>query len=78
MFTVEIESDAAIVRTLDQDDMHEDVEVIFAEDGDVYMRQFEPEMNAYQMLIMSSQQWMDLMAAYKSGEGSYFLEVRHE
>ncbi len=78
MFTVEFESDAAVITTLDQSDMHEDVEVIFGDDGDVYMRQFEPDMDSYQMIIMSAQQWLDLMAAYKSSEGSYYLEVNHE
>ena len=78
MFTVEFESDAAVITTLDQSDMHEDVEVIFGDDGDVYMRQFEPDMDSYQMIIMSAQQWFDLMGAYKSSEGSYYLEVRHE
>jgi hypothetical protein len=40
------------------------------------MRQFEPEMDAYQMLIMSSQQWLDIMAAYKSSAGAYYLEPK--
>jgi hypothetical protein len=78
MFTVEFESDASIVTTLDQHDKHEDVEIIFGDDGVVYMRQFEPDMEQYQMLIMSAQQWMDLMAAYKSAEGSYYVEIQHE
>ena len=78
MFTVEFESDAAIITTLDQSDMHEDVEVIFGDDGDVYMRQFEPDMDSYQMIIMSAQQWLDLMAAYKSSEGAYYLEWVNE
>ena len=78
MYTVEFESDAAIITTLDQQDMHEDVEVIFGDDGDVYMRQFEPDMEQYQMLIMSAQQWIDLMAAYKSAEGAYYVEIQHE
>ena len=46
MYTVEFESDAAVITTLDQDDMHEDVEVILGDDGDVYIRQFEPDMDA--------------------------------
>ena len=78
MFTVEFESDASIVTTLDQTNMHEDVEIIFGDDCVVYMRQFEPDMEQYQMLIMSAQQWMDLMAAYKSAEGSYYVEIQHE
>ncbi len=55
MFTVEFESDASIITTLDHSDQHEDIEIIFGDEGTVYMRQFEPEMDAYQMLIMSSQ-----------------------
>ena len=78
MYTVEFESDAAVITTLDQSDMHEDVEVIFSDDGDVYIRQYEPEMDSYQLILMSAQQWIDLMAAYKSSEGSYYVEMKHE
>ena len=78
MYTVEFESDAAVITTLDQDKMHEDVEVILGDDGDVFIRQFEPDMDSYQMVIMSSQQFLDIMAAYNSKEGMYYLEVRHE
>ena len=78
MYTVEFESDAAVITTLDQSDMHEDVEVIFSDDGDVYIRQYEPDMDSYQLILMSAQQWIDLMAAYKSSEGSYYVELKHE
>ena len=82
MFTVEFESDAAVITTLDQSDMHEDVEVIFGDDGDVYMRQFEPDMDFlpddYHERLSN---WLDLMAAYKSSEGlilSERLQVMNE
>jgi|TARA_R100000951_G_C2587543_1_gene163903 hypothetical protein len=78
MYTVEFESDAAIITTLDQQDLYEDVEVILGDGGDVYIRQYEPDMDAYQLILMSAQQWLDLMAAYKSSEGSYYVEVKHE
>jgi len=78
MFTVEFESDASIITTLDQNDEYEDVEVVFGDDGDVYIRQFEPEMESYQMVILSAQQWLDIMAAYKSSEGAYYLEWVNE
>ena len=78
MYTVEFESDAAVITTLDQNDMYEDVEVILGDGGDVYIRQYEPDMNAYQLILMSAQQWIDLMAAYKSSEGSYYVEIQHE
>ena len=78
MFTVEFESDASIITTLDHNDEYEDVEVVFGDDGDVYIRQFEPEMESYQMVILSAQQWLDIMAAYKSSEGAYYLEWVNE
>ena len=78
MYTVEFESDASVITTLDQKDEYEDIEVILGDDGVVFMRQYEPEMDSYQMLIMSSQQFLDIMAAYKSKEGAYYLGVRHE
>ena len=78
MYTVEFESDASIITTLDQNDEYEDVEVVFGDDGDVYIRQFEPEMESYQMVILSAQQWLDIMAAYKSSEGAYYLEWVNE
>jgi len=73
MYTVEFESDAAVITTLDQDDMHEDVEVILGDDGDVYIRQFEPDMDCYQMIIMSHQQLIDIIAGYNSKEGAFYL-----
>ena len=78
MYTVECASDAAVIATLDQNDMYEDVEVILGDGGDVYIRQYEPDMDSYQLILMSAQQWIDLMAAYKSSEGSFYVEVKHE
>jgi|TARA_B110000977_G_scaffold53328_1_gene72460 hypothetical protein len=78
MYTVEIESDASVITTLDQKDMYEDVQLILGDDGVAYMRQFEPEMESYQMLMMSSQQWIDLIAAYNSTEGAYYVEVKDD
>lgn len=78
MFTVDFEPDAAIIKTLDQKGKHEDIELIFADSGEVYIRQFEPDMNAYQLIIMSGQQWLDIMAAYKSKEGAYYVEMVHK
>tara|TARA_R110000796_G_scaffold125924_2_gene240537 strand:+ start:543 stop:779 length:237 start_codon:yes stop_codon:yes gene_type:complete len=78
MFTVEFESDASIVKTLDQKGKHEDVEVIFGDEGMVYIRQYDPEEDDHQLIIMSGQQWIDIMAAYKSSAGSYYVELKHE
>tara|TARA_R110001606_G_C15054995_1_gene614050 strand:+ start:353 stop:586 length:234 start_codon:yes stop_codon:yes gene_type:complete len=75
MFTVEFESDASIITTIDERDRFEDVEMIIGDDGTVYIRQFEHDLEQYQMLFMSSQQWLDLMTAYQSPEGAYYVKV---
>ena len=76
MYTVEFESDASIVTTLDDNDAYSDVEMILADNGSIYIRQFDEDLEEYQMLYMSYQQWLDLMAAYQSPEGAYRLELK--
>ena len=76
MFTVEFESDASIVTTLDDNDGYNDVEMILADDGSVYIRQFDEDLEEFQMLYMSYQQWLDLIAAHQSPEGAYRLEFK--
>lgn len=44
MYTVEFESDASVVTTLDDNSKFEDVELVIAEDGTVYLRQFDEAM----------------------------------
>lgn len=75
MFTVEFEHDASIITTLDQQDKFNDVEVILSDDGDVYMRQYEENLEEYQVLYMSYQQFLDIYAALKQTEGAYFIEL---
>ena len=73
MFTVEFESDASVITTLDQQDKFNDVEVIIGGDGDIYMRQFDDHLGEYQVLYMSYQQFMDIMAAINCSEGAYYV-----
>lgn len=75
MFTVEFESDASIVTTLDQQDAFEDVEMVLADDGTIYIRQFDEQLEEFQMIYMSAQQWLDLLTAYQSPEGAYVLQI---
>ena len=75
MFTVEFEADASIITTLDQQDAFEDVEMVLADDGTIYIRQFDEQMEEFQMIYMSAQQWLDLITAYQSPEGAYVLQI---
>lgn len=76
MYTVEIEPDASIITTLDQRDNYNDVEVVFADDGTVYIRQYDEQMNEHQVIYMSSQQWLDIYSGFKSPEGAYYVDLK--
>jgi len=75
MFTVEHESDATVIVSLDEKDKFEDVEVIVGA-GSVYIRQFDKDMDQYEMIYCSFQQLVDIMAALDSSEGLYFTRVK--
>ena len=74
MFTVEFESDAAIITTLDENDAFDDVQVVIGDDETVYMRQFSEELEEHQLLYMSYQQFLDIVAALNKTKGLYYVE----
>jgi len=76
MFTVEFEKDSTIITTLDQKDKYQDVEVILADDGSVYLRQYEESLNEYQVIYMSYQQLLDIFASMQQTEGAYYTLQR--
>ena len=76
MFTVELEYDYALVRTLDERDRYEDVEVVIGDDGEVFILQYDETRNKNSVITMSLQQLVDLYAAMDSPEGLFGLEVR--
>ena len=76
MFTVEFEKDSTVITTLDQKDKYQDVEVILADDGSVYLRQYEESLNEYQVIYMSYQQLLDIFASMQQTEGAYYTLQR--
>lgn len=74
MFTVEFESDAAVITTLDERDEFDDVQVVIGEDETVYMRQYSEELEEHQLLYMSYQQFLDIVAALSKTQGMYYVE----
>ena len=76
MFTVEFEPDAAVITTLDETDMFNDVQMIIGNDGTVYIRQFNEDLNSHEMLYMSYQQLLDLFAAMNKTQGAYYVESK--
>ena len=76
MYTVEFESDASVITSLDESDTCEDVEVIIGDDGVVFIRQFVEDMNANQIVCITYQQLLDIMAALKSPEGAFYARFQ--
>jgi len=78
VYTVEFESDASVVVTIDHAKVYEDVEMVYAENGTVYIRQYDELMDEYQLIFMSHQQWQDLISGYRSPEGSFYLTEKRK
>lgn len=75
MYTVEFESDAAVITTLDENDRFNDVEMVVGDDDVVYLRQFDNTLNEYQILYMSYQQLLDLNTALRSPKGAFYSRL---
>lgn len=74
MFTIEMDADggnAVCITTLDSQGESDDVEVMLYDDG-VYIIQHDDDDNMH-MVVMSPQQWMDIVSAMKLPEGAYYL-----
>ena len=74
MYTVEFESDASVVVIMDEADKHEDVEVVLTDNNEVYIRQNEESLDSHELICMSYQQLMDLVASINSSEGMFKLQ----
>jgi len=74
MFTVENDTDngeGSTITTLDETNQHDDVEVILYEDS-VYIRQISDEYESIQMIVLSPQQFKDIVLAYNLPDGAYY------
>lgn len=72
MYTVEFEPDASIITSLDESNTCEDVQMILGDDGTVFLRQYEESLDKNQLIMITYQQLLDLMAALKSPEGAFY------
>lgn len=75
-FTVEHEYDSSVIVTMDETNSYNDVEVIIGDNGGVYIRQFDDDLNQYEMVYCSFQQLLDILAAINTSEGMYFIKVK--
>lgn len=76
MFTVEHEYDSTVIISLDETDSYQDVEVIVGDNGGVYIRQYDEDMDQYEMVYCSFQQLLDILAAINTSEGMHFIQIK--
>jgi hypothetical protein len=74
MYSVEFEHDIAIVTSMDEHDEFEDLEVVLADEGTVYLRQYDESYKSYQLIVISYQQLLDLITSLDQTEGMWRLE----
>ena len=72
MFTIEFLPDHTLVTSLDEEDMCEDVQMVLTEEN-VYLVQYDQELQETQTLLISFQQLLDLFASLDRTEGLYYV-----
>jgi len=75
MFTVEFDHDITVVTSIDEQDAYEDLEVVLATEGAVYLRQYDESYRSYQLIVISYQQLLDVATSLNQTEGMFKLEL---
>jgi hypothetical protein len=74
VYTVEFEKDASVIISIDEADKFEDIQVTLQDDDTVYLIQYEEELDSNQVIYISYQQLLDVMAALQSPEGAFYAK----
>ena len=80
MFTVEHDFDETRIHILDDSESldDEDLEVIIYDDG-VCLRQFDSDLDMYNVILISHNMWDEMLCALNSSEGAYIItDVRNK
>tara|TARA_B100001093_G_scaffold474012_1_gene498389 strand:- start:654 stop:887 length:234 start_codon:yes stop_codon:yes gene_type:complete len=76
MFTVEFNFDSTEVRVLDDTGRHEEIIVSFFEDS-VKVEQYNAKSDLYTNVLMSPEQWDEILSAMQSTEGAFIKRIKH-
>jgi len=74
MFTVEFEEDATIITSLDDQGNLEDLQVI-QDERFVFLRQYDEFTDEFVVLMISPEQFQDIISAQKCSEGAYYVRT---
>jgi hypothetical protein len=70
MLTVEFEDNSTVITALDTTGKHEDVQMIL-DAKEVWVRQWNPNTNLYDLVVITHKQFDALLAAQSLPEGAY-------
>tara|TARA_R100001377_G_scaffold79900_1_gene58407 strand:+ start:252 stop:488 length:237 start_codon:yes stop_codon:yes gene_type:complete len=75
MFSIEHEYDASVVISMDEKEQYEDIEMHLSNDGTVFFRQYDSDLDDHHLIAISYQQLLDLWASMKQTEGLFRLKL---
>jgi hypothetical protein len=75
MFQNEFDFDETITTILDDTGVQEDVQVIM-DDNEVFIRQWNENIQRYDLIVMSHKMFLELQEALNQTEGLYMLEYK--
>tara|TARA_R110000803_G_scaffold193759_2_gene256748 strand:- start:143 stop:379 length:237 start_codon:yes stop_codon:yes gene_type:complete len=75
MFSIEHEYDASVVISMDEKEQYEDIEMHLSNDGTVFLRQYDNDLDDHHLIAISYQQLLDLWASMKQTEGLFRLKL---
>lgn len=75
MFQNEIDWDETVTHVLDDDGIHEDVQLII-DDNEVYIRQWSENYQRYDLIVMSHKMFIELQQSLQHTEGLFRTELK--
>lgn len=70
MYTVEFEHDNIEIVIIDDDDDYEDLRIDAFNDV-VYLRQWNEDLDSFEVVVISPQMWEELIYSMRSPEGAF-------
>lgn len=78
MYTVEFNHDTTTIISMDDNDQFSDIEMTLTDNGSVFLVQYDDDAGSSDMIMISHQQLMDIVASMDSTEGLFRLEIRRD
>jgi hypothetical protein len=78
MYTVEFNYDTTTIISMDDHDQFSDIEVTLSDNGLVLLAQYDDDAGSSDMIMISQQQLMDVVASMNSPEGLFKIEILRE